>query len=221
MKEGLRDASLDSWSRKSSLIRGCFRGKWNKVMSNRMFARRTFQAEVIAKKRHWDRCMLGCWRHSKEELLWLVLKEPEERWYEMFCFVPHAQLWIYIWGKVTWDQAKFCMNLCDSSVKGENHLWKMSLDQKPGNNRVNLLIVPQIKSHFCESLCDLLFQNGILHSPVQCPEACINCWIYGVPIPITGWPSTEFVTKSVKLGINGSESLTKMRVTIHIQLKCA
>lgn len=50
-----------------------------------------------------------------------------------------------------------------------------ALDQKSGNNRVNMLIVPQIKSHFCESLCDLLFQNGILHGIVQYPEAWINC----------------------------------------------
>lgn len=68
--------------------------------------------------------------------------------------------------------AKLDFILSDNSVKLENkYLWKTSLDQKSGNSRVNLLIVSQIKSHFCESPCDLLSQNGILHGIVQCPEA--------------------------------------------------
>lgn len=62
------------------------------------------------------------------------------------------------------------------SERPENSdLWKKSLDQKSGNNRVNLLIVPQIKSHFYESLCDLFFQNRILDDIVQYSKAFVNC----------------------------------------------
>lgn len=65
----------------------------------------------------------------------------------------------------------------------------MSLDQKSGYN--DLFIVLQIKSHFCEYPCYLLFQNGILPDIVQSPEACMNYRIYGVPVPITGWSSVN------------------------------
>lgn len=46
------------------------------------------------------------------------------------------------------------------------NLWKISLNQNSGYNRVNLFIVPQIKYHLCESPYDFLFQNGILHGIV-------------------------------------------------------
>lgn len=64
----------------------------------------------------------------------------------------------------------------------------MSLAQK---SRYNLFIVLQIESHFCESPCDLLFQNGILPDIVQSPEARMNCRIDGVPIPVTEWSSVN------------------------------